>query len=403
VFTTATTADIEALDFQARRLMATFVRAGYERVEPAIIQPADLFLDVVGESLRARTYVFTDPDGAELCLRPDLTVPTCRLHLERHTQANTRARYCYSGSAFRYQPADAGRAHPREFHQAGIESFAAPDRERDDAAVLALIVMALREAGLAPLRLRIGDLGLFAALINALDIPERWRTRLQHQFWRPEAFRAELARLASGRAQSAGAPADLIDRLDPTDPAGAEALVAEHLDKAGIELIGTRSAAEIAQRLLAEAADQREKPLPAATVALIEAYVAVKAPARAAADRLAALARRRGVDISAGLHAFARRLDLIEQAGVSIGEAEFSAEFGRNLEYYTGFVFEVLAPVLGPKSPVAGGGRYDSLIAQVGAPANVPAVGASIHTERLLAALQGAGQGAGQEAAPRAT
>jgi ATP phosphoribosyltransferase regulatory subunit len=44
---------------------------------------------------------------------------------------------------------------------------------------------------------------------------------------------------------------------------------------------------------------------------------------------------------------------------------------------------------------VAGGGRYDSLLAQVGAPANVPAVGASIHTERLLAALE-----ANQEAAP---
>ena len=127
--TLATNADIEALDTLTRGLMATFVRAGYERVEPAVIQPADLFLDVVGESLRGRTYVFTDPDGAELCLRPDLTVPTCRLHLERHASANTRARYCYAGSAFRYQPAGAGRAHPREFHQAGIESFgrALPD------------------------------------------------------------------------------------------------------------------------------------------------------------------------------------------------------------------------------------------------------------------------------------
>ena len=37
----------------------------------------------------------------------------------------------------------------------------------------------------------------------------------------------------------------------------------EHLDKAGIELIGTRTAAEIAQRLLAEAADRRARPLPA--------------------------------------------------------------------------------------------------------------------------------------------
>ena len=38
----------------------------YERIAPAVIQPAGLFLDVIGESLRARTYVFTDPDGAEL-------------------------------------------------------------------------------------------------------------------------------------------------------------------------------------------------------------------------------------------------------------------------------------------------------------------------------------------------
>jgi ATP phosphoribosyltransferase regulatory subunit len=390
-----TTADVDALDVQARRLMAAFARAGYERVEPAVIQPADLFLDVVGESLRARTYVFTDPDGAELCLRPDLTVPTCRLHLERYEAADTPARYCYSGSAFRYQPADAGRAHPREFHQAGIESFAAPDRERDDAAVLGLIVTALREAGLAALRLRIGDLGLLAALIGALPMPERWRARLRHQFWRPEAFRAELARLSSGKAQTdgaAGARGDLIARLDPDDPAGAEALVAEHLEKTGVELIGTRSAAEIAQRLLAEAADRRERPLPAETAALIEAYVAVRAPARTAVDRLAKLARSRGVDLSAGLHAFARRLDLIEQAGASTGEAEFSAEFGRNLEYYTGFVFEVIAPALGPRSPVAGGGRYDSLLAEAGAPTSVPAVGACIHTERLLACLQGAGR-----------
>src|SRR5262245_55759371 len=391
----ATTADIEALDVQERRLMAAFARAGYERVEPAVIQPADLFLDVVGESLRARTYVFTDPDGAELCLRPDLTVPTCRLHLERHANAGTRARYCYAGSAFRYQPTGAGRAHPREFHQAGIESFAAHDRERDDAAVLALIITALREAGLAPLRLRIGDLGLFAALINALDMPERWRMRLRHQFWRPEAFRAELARLSSGKAQPAGAPADLIERLDPADPAGAEALVVEQLDRAGVELIGSRSAAEIAQGLLAEAADRRERPLPAETAALIEAYVAVKGPARAAVDRLAALAHSRGIDLAAGLHAFARRLDLIEQAGVNTADAAFSAEFGRNLEYYTGFVFEIIARALGPRSPVAGGGRYDSLIGQVGAGGDVPAVGASIHTERLLAALD-----IGQEPAP---
>ena len=66
-----------------------------------------------------------------------------------------------------------------------------------------------------------------------------------------------------------------------------------------------------------------------------------------------------------------------------------SAEFGRNVDYYTGFVFDVVTSNLGEDSPVAGGGRYDNLMRSVGATVNVPAVGAMIHTERLLAAVQG--------------
>jgi ATP phosphoribosyltransferase regulatory subunit len=165
--------------------------------------------------------------------------------------------------------------------------------------------------------------------------------------------------------------------------------VEDYLDQAGIELIGTRTSAEIADRLLAAAADAREAPLPPRTAALIEAYVAVKEPVRNAADALARLARADGIDLAAGLDAFRRRVALIEAAGVDLGQAEFSAEFGRNLEYYTGFVFEVVVPKLGPRSPVAGGGRYDSLLADVGAPRPVPAVGSCIHTERLLAVLNG--------------
>ncbi|MET0408185.1 MAG: ATP phosphoribosyltransferase regulatory subunit, partial [Hyphomicrobium sp.] len=102
--TAETVQNLEALALQAQTLMSVFTKAGYDAVAPAIIQPADVFLDVIGESLRGRTYVFTDQDGAELCLRPDITVPTCRLHLERHAEPMTPARYCYNGPAFRFQP-----------------------------------------------------------------------------------------------------------------------------------------------------------------------------------------------------------------------------------------------------------------------------------------------------------
>src|SRR5665648_620980 len=71
----------EALEEQADRIMGVFARAGYERVAPSFIQPADIFLDRIGEALRNRTYVFTDPDGQELCLRPDLTIPAARIYM----------------------------------------------------------------------------------------------------------------------------------------------------------------------------------------------------------------------------------------------------------------------------------------------------------------------------------
>ena len=112
-------ANFEALEAQARTLLAVFIAAGYEAVAPDIIQPAGVFLDVVGEALRGRTYVFTDLNGEELCLRPDLTVPTCRLYLQRHPGADREAFYSYNGPAFRFQPASADAAHPREFRQAG--------------------------------------------------------------------------------------------------------------------------------------------------------------------------------------------------------------------------------------------------------------------------------------------
>jgi len=135
--------------------------------------------------------------------------------------------------------------------------------------------------------------------------------------------------------------------------------------------------------------DARSEPLPAKTAQLIASYVTIVAPARSAARRIRELATLMGINIEAAIGAHEWRLELMARAGVDLERAEFSANFGRALAYYTGFVFEVVTPGLGRKSPIAGGGRYDHLLKAVGAAQDVPAVGAAVHTDRVLAALNG--------------
>jgi ATP phosphoribosyltransferase regulatory subunit len=152
-----------------------------------------------------------------------------------------------------------------------------------------------------------------------------------------------------------------------------------------------RTVTEIAEGLLAIAADAKAQPLQQATAAMIEAYLELAAPAPQVPARLRALVGRAGPGIEGAIAAFERRSALLKESGVNLAEVPFSGEFGRNVAYYTGFVFEVVTPSLGPASPVAGGGRYDGLLRAVGGPSGVPAVGGAIHTERLLAAVRGGG------------
>ena len=67
----------------------------------------------------------------------------------------------------------------------------------------------------------------------------------------------------------------------------------------------------------------------------------------------------------------------------------------RGLDYYTRTTFEFLNPALGSQNAVAGGGRYDGLVQEIGGPPT-PAIGFAIGQERILASL--AAQPATQEA-----
>src|SRR5436190_18948811 len=170
----------------ADALLLSFAHAGYIRAEPAILQPAEPFLDLSGEDIRKSLYLTTDPRGEQLCLRPDLTIPVARDYLASG-RAGEPAGFSYLGPVFRHRGGQ-----PSEFLQAGIESFGRQDRAAADAEMLALALEATSAFGLKEIEIRIGDVALFNALIDALDLYPVWRRRLIKDFNRKPCLAQDL-------------------------------------------------------------------------------------------------------------------------------------------------------------------------------------------------------------------
>ena len=99
--------------------------------------------------------------------------------------------------------------------------------------------------------------------------------------------------------------------------------------------------------------------------------------------RLRALAKAANLPLEAALDRFEHRVGFIEARGLPLGAVKAAAGFARNMEYYSGFVFDIR---LGerPDRPLAAGGRYDRLFERLGR--EVPAIGAAIWVDRLNAA-----------------
>src|SRR6202046_1615597 len=160
----------------ADTLQLSFSQAGYALAEPPVLQPAEPFLDLSGEDIRKSLYLTTDASGEELCLRPDLTIPVATDYLGSR-QVGQPAGFSYLGPVFRYR---GGRS--SEFLQAGIESFGRQDRAAADAEMLALALEATAAFGVTDVEIRTGDVALFTALIDALDLYPVWRRPVLQDF-----------------------------------------------------------------------------------------------------------------------------------------------------------------------------------------------------------------------------
>jgi ATP phosphoribosyltransferase regulatory subunit len=362
-------------------LLAHLIAAGYRRSEPPILQPASVFLDLEGEDIRGRIFLTSDAAGNEFCLRPEYTIPVCRTYLAS-PHAGSTAQFSYLGPVFRFRGDLSG-----EFVQAGLESFGRADREAADAEILTLALEAASEGGGPELDVRFGDAGLFARLLEALDFPPVWLRRMRRGLSHGQTLGQIIGTPVNGSGNDHSGVLAALENVGKTE---ALALVEDLLAIAGISSVGGRSAGEIAERFLEQASLKAGDGVSAEKRRVIEEFLAISGDPDQASRRLRALATAARLDLSAALDAFDARLGFIAARGIDVSTLVFAAGFARNLDYYTGFVFEAQDPARTDARPIIGGGRYDRLLKTLGAGEDIPAVGAAIWCDRLIPA--GGGQ-----------
>jgi ATP phosphoribosyltransferase regulatory subunit len=365
-------------DPRAQALVGAYLRAGYARIDPPLLQPAEPFLDLSGEDIRRRMFLTTDPQGREMCLRPDLTIPVSRAYLQS-AAAGKPAGFCYLGAVFRHRPGASA-----EFLQLGIESFGRPDKAAADAEMLVLGLEATAQYGLTGPEIRIGDVGLFSAFIAALDLAPAWKRRLIKDFNRKSSLKHDLNQLTLAAADNPPEYQGVLAALAGSDPKAAHALVTDLLSIAGIATVGGRSVAEIADRFLEQATLNAPARLPQETRALIERFLSVAGDPHDAAAKLRALTADAKISLGPALDLFETRTGFLAARGLDVRAVNFATSFGRGFDYYTGFVFELHNAAT--NNPLVAGGRYDGLLTRLGAPEAIPAVGFAASVEALAAA-----------------
>lgn len=365
----------EALD----AIRAPLLAAGAAPTDAPVLQPLGLLLDLAGEAMRSRLFVVSGDGGEEAALRPDFTVAVARQHFAGGASAG---RYRYEGKAFRVAPRGSDRA--EEFLQIGIEAFEAGDPVAADAEMAALAWAASAAGGRGDLSLVLGDVSLFAAFVDSLDLAAPLAARLKRAFAKPRQLKAELdGDVAASSDDDKSRIAALLAGLPEAE---ASAVLQELWSLAGIEPVGGRRPAEIARRLVEKAETAKAGRLDAEQAAKVRAFLAVSDRPDAALDAIAALAGPNDAALKAAVAGWRARLSGMAAQGVPLERATLAAAFGRAFGYYDGYLFEVRSAGLGDERPIAAGGRYDGLPGRLGvSTTNTGAVGFMVRPARAYA------------------
>ena len=302
-------------------------------------------------------FSFTDINGKELCLRPDLTIVSCLRYLEERLKG--KEKIFYSGQAYRKVQ---NKKDSIIRNQVGFEIIGSKDEKNDDKEIINTSLESLQSIKYTTGTLTIGNVEIFNLLISKLNIPKRWKLRLIRHFWREKYFNDLLKRLETN--------SDVDPTIVEIDKKRYFKMLKEDLSK----FIAGRSINEILKRFDNKIRDPRGASKGKNVSQIIKNFLKIKCPINKAAAELNKFFKKNKINLVVDQKYFPTSKNKISKLNVV-----FSASFGRQLEYYTGMVFKIDIKFKSKNRNIINGGRYDKLISDLGSEKQIPAVGAALN------------------------
>jgi len=379
-------ADVTERAAMLNAIAGVYHRYGFDALESSAVETVEALGKFLPDVDRPNEGVFAwqDEDEKWLALRYDLTAPLARVYAQHRNDLPTPYRRYAMGPVWRNEKPGPGRY--RQFYQCdadtvGTNSMAA------DAEICAMLADALEEVGIPR-----GD---YVVRVNNRKVLNGIIDKVMDRAFAPDQQEGDPAVIE--RAMKVGQQRvyeitdDIMRTLDKFDKVGVEG-VAELLtdgrkDASGAFIPGLKMppvAVESLVKFLGAKADDNSQ-----TVANLRNLVEDSPQGEEGVAELEQIA------------------DLLAAQGYGHDRIVIDPSVVRGLGYYTGPVFEaeLTFEILDEKGrprqfgSVAGGGRYDDLVARFTGQ-QVPAVGVSIGVDRLLAALREKGRIGGEAQGP---
>ena len=341
----------------SNKILKSLKTMGFKHIElPSVIE-ANHIVQRSGENFRKFIFSFSDQNGNELCLRPDLTIVSCLRYLEN--KYKSKEKIFYSGQAYRKSQ---NKKDSIIRNQIGFEIIGSQNEKNDDKEIINTSIKSLKNLKYSNGTLTLGNVEIFNILISKLDIPKRWKLRLCRHFWREEYFNDLLKRLETN------------SDVDPTIVEIDKRRYFKMLKENKSSIIAGRSIEEILSRFDNKIKDPRRTRKGKNVSKIIKEFLKIRCPINKAAIELNKFFKKYKINLSVDQKYFP-----ISKKKLSKLNIVFSSSFGRQLEYYTGMVFKIDIKLNNKLKNIYNGGRYDHLISDLGSKKKVPAVGAAIN------------------------